>query len=127
LLSEEQDEGEVRGAAPNTSPVQAKHHLDHVGSDIDTPNKSQASPLDPFEEAKRIAAMIKAECRRGTASAEKERDLERLERFECIKKQRAEAQSPAGIAAGEDRRQDRSRWSPMNELSARHLVQKEQL
>jgi len=110
LLSEEQNEGEARGAGPITSPLQATHYLDHENSDIDTPNKSQVSPLDPFEEAKRIAAMIKAECLGGPESAEKDR---------------GEAQSPGGIAAEEDQRQDRSRWSPANELSARHLVQKE--
>ena len=126
MLSEEQDEGEVRAAAPNTSPLQARHYLHQVRGAIDTPNKSQASPLDPFEEAERIAAMIKAECQRGTASPEQERDLERLEIFECIKKQRGGAQSPGGIAAGEDQRQDRSHLSPMNELSARHLVLREQ-
>lgn len=117
MLSEEQDQGEARGAALHASPLQAKHYLDHAQSDIDTPNKSQASPLDPFlnpieEEAKRIAAMIKAECLRGTASAEKER---------------VKALSPGVITVGEEIRQDRNRWTPTNELSARHLAQEERL
>ena len=117
MLSEEQDEGGLRAAAPNTSPLQARHYLDHVRGAIDTPNKSQASPLDPFlnpieEEAKRIAAIIKAECLRGTASAEKER---------------VTALSPGVITVGEEIRQDRNRWTPTNELSARHLAQEERL